>query len=126
MKHSGKTGLFPGVHSDVGGGYSERHHSDMALKWMVEQSKVNGLLIKADQKYEYCINLRKDIHSSAFDIFGLEIGVEHRDAPVTMTHKPTAHSSIREKMKLVQHYKPLALWKHITDSVNLTPYDVEE
>ena len=30
---------FPGVHSDVGGGYSEQEIADMTLAWMVERTK---------------------------------------------------------------------------------------
>jgi hypothetical protein len=34
---------FPGVHSDVGGGYSNTELSDGALRWMLEESKTAGL-----------------------------------------------------------------------------------
>jgi hypothetical protein len=33
---------FPGVHSDVGGGYAETGLSDGALKWMIGESQGNG------------------------------------------------------------------------------------
>jgi uncharacterized protein (DUF2235 family) len=29
---------FPGVHSDIGGGYAERGLSDLALEWMVDEA----------------------------------------------------------------------------------------
>ena len=34
---------FPGVHSDVGGGYAETDLSDVALRWMMEQAQEQGL-----------------------------------------------------------------------------------
>jgi uncharacterized protein (DUF2235 family) len=41
---------FPGVHCDVGGGYSDARLSDITLKWMVERSlrPNHALLFKAD------------------------------------------------------------------------------
>lgn len=35
--------LFPGAHSDVGGGYPEHQLSDISLCWMIEQLKTLGL-----------------------------------------------------------------------------------
>lgn len=32
----------------IGGGYPERHHSEVSLKWMVEQAIRRGLMIKED------------------------------------------------------------------------------
>lgn len=37
--------LFPGAHSDVGGGYPEHQLSDIALCWMVDHLKKLGLLV---------------------------------------------------------------------------------
>ncbi len=34
---------FPGVHSDVGGGYADTALSDVALQWMMEQAEQTGL-----------------------------------------------------------------------------------
>ena len=70
--------------------------------------------------------MSKDIHASAFKIFGKEIGVEERDAPVTAQNRPKVHRSVCEKMKLTEDYKPLALMKYIVDPETLAPYEVEE
>jgi len=125
-RHRIKQAWFPGVHSDVGGGYRERHHSDVALEWMIEQAKGRGLLIREDTEYEYRVDLREDIHASAFDIFGKEIGVEPREAPVTAENRSKVHRSVREKMNLRDDYKPLALMKYITDANTLSPYEIVE
>jgi uncharacterized protein (DUF2235 family) len=37
---------FPGVHSNVGGGYQQHGLSDYALKWMAERAEENGLKLK--------------------------------------------------------------------------------
>ncbi|KAF2991332.1 DUF2235 domain-containing protein [Methylocystis sp. MJC1] len=37
---------FPGVHSDVGGGYEDSSLSDCALKWMVDKAKAHGLSVR--------------------------------------------------------------------------------
>jgi uncharacterized protein (DUF2235 family) len=34
---------FPGVHSNIGGGYPDRSLSDLSLKWMIEKAKNAGL-----------------------------------------------------------------------------------
>lgn len=36
---------FPGVHSDIGGGYPEAGLSDCALQWMVEKAQSHGLCV---------------------------------------------------------------------------------
>ncbi len=35
---------FPGVHSDVGGGYANRDLADVTLRWMIERAAAAGLL----------------------------------------------------------------------------------
>ena len=40
---------FAGVHSDVGGSYPEHGLSDIALKWMLENARAQGLRLKADR-----------------------------------------------------------------------------
>lgn len=40
--------IFPGAHSDVGGGYAEQGLSDGALQWMIQQFQHYGVLFKDD------------------------------------------------------------------------------
>lgn len=44
---------FPGVHSDVGGGYSQYGLSDGALEWMAARAKENGLELLPLEKVEF-------------------------------------------------------------------------
>ncbi len=39
--------LFPGAHSDVGGGYPEHQLSDISLCWMIDQLKMSGLNVES-------------------------------------------------------------------------------
>ena len=42
--------IFPGAHSDVGGGYVETGLSDGALKWMIDELASLGVLFNADSQ----------------------------------------------------------------------------
>lgn len=44
---------FPGVHSNVGGGYDRLGLSDCALEWMAECAKKNGLNVKALDQVQF-------------------------------------------------------------------------
>lgn len=54
---------FPGVHSNVGGGYSRYGLSDYALDWMVECARLNGLNIAPLEKAKFSTDrlFKKDI-----------------------------------------------------------------
>ena len=39
---------FPGVHSDVGGGYPETQLSDIALEWMLSEARAAGLVFDSE------------------------------------------------------------------------------
>ena len=125
-KHRIKQVWFAGVHSDVGGGYAERFHSDVALEWMLVQASHHGLVYDGNNDYQFQVDLKENIHSSAYNIFGIDIGVKERDALVVDGHAPKIHWSVREKMKLHANYQPRALAKHIVDTNTLAPYDIEE
>ena len=49
---------FPGVHSDVGGGYRETGLADCALLWMIEEAKKAGLTFRTIPQ----ANVRNDPH----------------------------------------------------------------
>jgi uncharacterized protein (DUF2235 family) len=115
---------FPGVHSDVGGGYKDRHHSDIALKWMLEQAKDQGLLIKDDYNYNFQDDLKQNIHDSTYKVFGIEIGEKDRIALVDPEYAPRVHRSVFEKMKY-SNYRPVALWDNIVNHETLEPYVIE-
>jgi uncharacterized protein (DUF2235 family) len=58
---------FPGVHSDVGGGYADSSLSDLALAWMQGKAKGAGLLFKQQPVYVPRGNPLGPIHDSSLD-----------------------------------------------------------
>ncbi len=111
---------FSGVHSDVGGGYPERHLSDIALKWMCEQASSNGWREKPDHGHVLNPDPTQAIHSSAYKLFGKELGVEER---LTLSGTKV-HSSVLEKISADSGYDPVALKKHLSSRQTLEPYNV--
>jgi len=55
---------FPGVHSDVGGGYPEHDLSDITLEWMVKKAKADGLKIYPNHKVTVDRNPDGVLHDS--------------------------------------------------------------
>lgn len=61
---------FPGVHSDVGGGYHECGLADGALQWMIDQASAHGLAFnKATRQIQP--NYHDMLHDSCQGVFGL-------------------------------------------------------
>jgi uncharacterized protein (DUF2235 family) len=58
---------FPGVHSDIGGGYSNSGLSDITLQWMQENAKTAGLKFRDDPPYIPSGNPLSMPHDSAKD-----------------------------------------------------------
>ncbi len=122
-RHKIKQVWFAGVHSDVGGGYTDRHHSDVAFSWMLGEAKKRGLKIKSDHGYTFRPDLKQKIHNSYKVYFGKRLP---RDAAITEKYKPKIHWSVREKMQLLRGYRPLALKNYIENNATLAPYEIEE
>ena len=55
---------FPGVHSDIGGGYKESGLSDIALEWMVRKAGTHELILHGDDKVEAGPNPDGTMHDS--------------------------------------------------------------
>jgi uncharacterized protein (DUF2235 family) len=60
---------FPGVHSDVGGGYARIGLSDGALKWMIEESSALGLAFKPGSIEQIQADPRGVRHDSRTGLF---------------------------------------------------------
>ena len=55
---------FPGVHSDVGGGYAEQGLSDIALIWMLDKAQGCGLKLRKDWRKHLSPDPGSTIHKS--------------------------------------------------------------
>ena len=109
---------FSGVHSDVGGGYKERSHSDIAFKWMIE--KIRGKVHLNDSDYPYGADISKPIHDSYKIFYGDK---ERRVASASNKHTKCVHSSVLKKIQSRPDYRPLAL-VDMEDRNNLAPYEI--
>lgn len=111
---------FAGVHSDIGGGYPERSHSDIAFKWMIDKAKHQGLKIKDDHSYEFKQDVTKEIHDSYKIYYGSK---ERRVATFSEFYTPKIHESVRKKIELKPDYNPLAL-VDMENRSTLEPYEI--
>lgn len=92
---------FPGVHSDVGGGYKECGLSDIALHWMIDRAHTHGLRFKASAVKR----LEKDpggkLHDS-YDGIWKAFGTKKR----TIAKTATVHISAKQRIQKVAGYMP--------------------
>ena len=114
---------FSGVHSDIGGGYEERHLSDIAFKWMIDKAvKNHGLKIIDGHGYIFQPDHTKKIHDSYKFYFGPK---ERRVATVSEYYYPKVHISVLKKVQERRNYKPLALVDY-KKRATLEPYIIVE
>ena len=106
---------FGGMHSDVGGGYSEHGLSDIALQCMIQMAEENGLLIYPDHKVEFSPNPEGTMHDSRDSLpKSLLYRRKVRSWPTKTHGKPLIHESVL-KRTLNRHneseppYKPWIL-----------------
>lgn len=92
---------FPGVHSDVGGGYREPGLSDGALLWMIEEAGALGLGFNPDMVRQVAPNPQGVLHDSYTDMFRL-LPNQPRSAPELDDPKnlgASLHKSVAERRK---------------------------
>jgi uncharacterized protein (DUF2235 family) len=97
---------FPGVHSDVGGGYSSRELADISLGWMLTQAKAYGLDTTIPP---LSYTPEADRHESADSpVWAL------RSAPRTIADNARFHPCVLERFQQRpnQDYRPPALTRH--------------
>ena len=95
---------FPGVHSDVGGGYNDCGLSNIALKWMIDHAYEQGMRFKASAvetlKIAPCDTLH-DSYDGIWKAFGTRI------RPITKS--AAVHTSTKERVQKVADYIPANL-----------------
>jgi len=87
---------FPGVHSDVGGGYLEKGLSDAALQWMIEEAKKCGLEVDQNLTEQIAPNFRDVLHDSASGVFK-ELRTQPRNVPL-LESSPEIHPSAIDRL----------------------------
>jgi len=94
--HDVKQVWFPGVHSDVGGGYRETGLSDGALKWMIEEAAAQGLGFNTQLTQQVKPDFRGQLHNSLDGVFKFLPSVP-RSAPPLHEAGARLHSSLVER-----------------------------
>ena len=95
---------FPGVHSDVGGGYAEIGLSNGALEWMIREAKEAGLVIRNDMASQITPDAKGVLHDSVSGIFK-HLRTQPRSVPLLdETNAHIIHPSALDR----QHHPPIA------------------
>lgn len=87
---------FPGVHTDVGGGYRETGLSDFTLKWMSNEALDAGLLIYRDAAVAVQGNASDVLHDSTKGGFGRFYRTSTRSLK-TEIDRPLIHQSVIDR-----------------------------
>lgn len=95
---------FPGVHSDVGGGYQECQLSDITLNWMMHKAKENGLVFDPQAEAQYLTPPLDDAYGQAHDEWKLvPWGIpEHREVPSSSAMS----NSVEMRLTTMAEYRP--------------------
>jgi uncharacterized protein (DUF2235 family) len=95
---------FAGVHSDVGGGYTEKGLSDITLRWMVDRAYDHGLRFLAREMCKLKDNPEGQIHDS-YDGIWKVFGTNKRSISATAL----VHNSVKLRMQGSTSYGPTNL-----------------
>ncbi|MEZ5833271.1 MAG: DUF2235 domain-containing protein [Dongiaceae bacterium] len=96
--HDVKQVWFPGVHSDVGGGYRETGLSDGALKWMIDEAAELGLGFDEQLTTQIAPDFRSLLHNSLEGLFS-HLPSQPRSAPALHEAGTRLHVSLVERRK---------------------------
>ena len=96
---------FTGVHSDVGGTYTEHKLSTITLKWVAEEAVAQGLLVRR-KKYEFECDVRPDFAVGTLHKNGAIwrlLGTRQRPIP----SGARVHESVKARMASDKSYNPI-------------------
>ena len=93
---------FPGVHADVGGGYSDSGISDIALDYMIKQFQHKGVRFDKQKLSEVKPNLTGQVHDKVREDYSLKL--IHRVIEVLQNNKassirPRIHHTVFDRIK---------------------------
>jgi len=104
---------FPGVHSNVGGGYAPDGLANQALHWIVEKAEALGL--ECDAKYlgffKPCFN--SVLHDSMSPMYRV-MGPHGRPIGLCAAHGEAVHQSAVDRMQQVADYRPKNLEEYVS------------
>ena len=92
---------FPGVHSDVGGGYEDSGLADITLKWMIDRAYEHGVKFKAKAvgklNHDPCAKMHES-HTGIWKKFGVKVRAINKTAQV--------QSVTQERVQKLADYDP--------------------
>ncbi|MBQ4831874.1 DUF2235 domain-containing protein [Pseudoalteromonas sp. MMG010] len=88
---------FAGVHSDVGGGYSDCSLSDIALKWMLQEAQAHGLVFRDNVFAQLKPDAAGVLHNSYKGIFAKFRSRPRNVECVTPQNSEHFHPSVFER-----------------------------
>lgn len=90
---------FPGVHSDIGGGYAETDLSDIALNWMMQEAKSAGLEFRAGAIPDIEGKYKASMHNSFKGLFA-KMRSRPRNIPAVIpANKKHFHPSVLQRQE---------------------------
>lgn len=98
---------FPGVHSDVGGGYEDSYLSDLAFEWMQNKARSTGLLFKDEPRFKPDGDPLGTIHDSSKD---WPLPKDHREVNIA-EQGLKFHESVKARISGDPTYQPPNLMK---------------
>ena len=93
---------FPGVHADVGGGYSDSGISDIALDYMINQFKKKGVRFDKQKLSEVKPNLTGQVHDKVREDYSLKLVyrvIEVLENNKSSQRRPKIHHTVFERIK---------------------------
>jgi hypothetical protein len=116
---------FPGMHSDVGGGYSDTALADITLEWMVARAQAQGLRIYGGHKVQLKPDPDGCMHDSTRGLIGRFYRKQTRSWDATKYGKPVLHESViaRKRNRHNSADSPYGPW--ILREFAQTEYDIE-
>jgi uncharacterized protein (DUF2235 family) len=96
---------FPGVHSDVGGGYPESALSDISLAWMLGKAEAAGLAmdLEAERTHPLAPDPLGKQHDSRTGLYKLAPGT---DRPIDTSGTQRVHESVLARWDADRSYRP--------------------
>jgi len=105
---------FPGVHSDVGGGYPETGLSDIALQWMLEKAKSCNLNFNAISTNPDPIAKMHETYTGFYKLQSQLFRPIGKIDPKEGNTNESLHPSVMERHKKDASYRPQNLVEYLT------------
>lgn len=104
---------FPGVHSDIGGGYEEKGLANEALHWMLNKAKVLGFSFDQPYLNSFTPNSLDILHRSRKNIYKFKSRAERHIVQYNAaTPEKSLHSSVKTRYQGMD-YKPENLEEYL-------------